>query len=656
MTQIAQGAHVYLFPEPGQVYRVQADDVATVQVLYGAPSAVITLTAQSQTFGPYDSPAKLKVTANTGPAEYTLIRAHYAELTQAQLDGGAVGALASNNAGVVIEPDGDVPTLGGSVTLPAMQTAFDAGTAPQKAAFQASVSGDLLAAVPPAATADVIKGVYINSGFAYVRYPWSTTQDAVQMVRLTGTDPLLNSPVDMFGVRVIPIATAHSAASVASAFAAATGASIIAVQSDSIAPLNYNGTFIGANHGAFVAHQVTATGHGKTAADIGSEWNGPGGRKFYIFRIVSANALWLVSSNSGTAEKWVFYTTLLTGQTLTHSSGAASATDIVVTGDVLSQLMPCLSRRSLTVRIDGVTVAPSSVAAYSPGSFEVVEGYSIVNPAAAVDYLKAAPGTGRSFFDDSIAVDVTLLNTHRWNSNGCRTTEQATTWGSAVNLFYQGVVQDIPPAIISGGALLQYVDGVNVIGAADYKATVDITSSLTPFSATAATWTEATTAPSRMAQIVTLSGVKRYGTVLGCSLLRGVTTRRKRPTYCNDALGIPSAATKKQYLRPVTKAPAVGDAYTVIGYHHTYNLTDLAPDATVATWYKDGPDYVVVLDFHAVSARTRVILPPACDGYSARLLESQAVSLLTSAVIDGGGIAVSCSASYGYAIIRVSRV
>lgn len=541
-------------------------------------------------------------------------------------------------------------------SISAVQAAFDAGTALEKSSFQSAVSGDLLTTIPPAATVDTIKGVYINAGWAYVRYPWSATQDAVQMVRLTGTDPMLNHPVDMFGVRVIPIATTHSSASVAGAFAAATGASIIAPQSDSIAPLNYNSTFIGANHGAFIAHQITANAHGKTAADIGSEWNGPGGRKFYIFRIVSANALWLVSSNSGTTEKWVFYTTLLTGQTLTHSSGAASTTDIVATADTLSQLMPCLSRRSMTVRIDGVTVAPSAVAAYSPGSFEVIEGYSIVNPAAAVDYLKAAPGTGRSFFDDSIAVDVSLVNTHRWNSNGCRTTEQATTWSSAVNLFYQGVAQDVPPAIVSGGALLQYVDGVNPIGGLDYKATVDITTSLTPFSATAATWTEATTAPSRMAQIVTSAGVRRYGTVLGCSLLRGVTTRRKRLDYCNDALGIPSAAIKKSYLRPVTKAPAVGDSYTIVCYHHTYNIFDCAPDATVATWFRDGPDYVVVLDFHAVSARTRVILPAACDGWSARLLESQSVSLLTSTVIDGGGIAVSCNAAYGFAIIRVSRV
>ena len=148
MTQIAQGAHVYLFPEPGQVYRVQADDVATVQVLYGAPSAVITLTAQSQTFGPYDSPAKLKVSANTAAAEYTLIRAHYAELTPEQLAGGAVGVLGSNNMGGVVEPDGDIPSLDGAVTLPAMTAAATAGTAPEKTAqWCAAIGADIISNV-----------------------------------------------------------------------------------------------------------------------------------------------------------------------------------------------------------------------------------------------------------------------------------------------------------------------------------------------------------------------------------------------------------------------------------------------------------------------------------------------------------------------------
>lgn len=175
MTTIAQGQHAYIFPEPGQVYRVQATGVATVQVIYGAPSAVITLDGNSQTFGPYDSPAKLRISANTATADYTLLRANYAELTAAQVAGGAVGVLASNNSGGVIEPDGDVPALGGSVAstsitdstaagrailtaanaaaqrtsmgamtsnLPAMQAAFDAGTTPEKSAFQASVSGD----------------------------------------------------------------------------------------------------------------------------------------------------------------------------------------------------------------------------------------------------------------------------------------------------------------------------------------------------------------------------------------------------------------------------------------------------------------------------------------------------------------------------------
>ena len=156
MTQIAQGAHAYIFQEPGQVYRVQADDVATVQVIYGAPSALITLTAQSQTFGPYDSPAKLKVSANTAACEYTLIRAHYAELTQQQLAGGAVGVLASNNAGGAIEPDGEVPSLGG----PGSSVAFvnDLTTGGTTAALSAEM-GKTLQASKLGASADAIADV-----------------------------------------------------------------------------------------------------------------------------------------------------------------------------------------------------------------------------------------------------------------------------------------------------------------------------------------------------------------------------------------------------------------------------------------------------------------------------------------------------------------
>lgn len=528
------------------------------------------------------------------------------------------------------------------------------GDAVKKFSFEdvrSSVSGDLLTAVPAAAAADPGKGVAIESGFAYYRYAWSATLDAVQRIKLTGGAADANNPVDFFGVKTIPISTANTATALISAFMAGT---VISNQGDSVAPLNYNNTYIGANHGASQVHQITAVGHGKTSADIGSEWNGPSGRKYYIIRIVSADTLWMLPSNTGTAAQWNFYAASVGVFTFTHSAGAANTASISCTADAAAtQLLPALSRRSLFMLIDGAAVSPTTQAWYLPGRFQIRETYSIYSPAAMLDYLRAAPG--RSYYDDVIGVDCSIVNIYELHSNGCHTIEQSITWASAVNLTYQGVVQDIPP--VNTGVLRQYFDGVNPIGGIDYRATADITSSATAFLTTTATWADPLDPPNRMAQIVSVGGVNKHATVIGCSVLSGVTTRRKRLQYCNDSGGLISTATKKQYFKAVTgyKPPQAGDTYKVLGYHHVYNC-ELAPDATVCTWYRDGNDYVVVLDFHKTSALTRVILPTACDGWSARLLDSQAVSLLTSTVIDGGGIAVSCNAAYGFAIIRVSRV
>ena len=176
MTTIAQGQHAYIFPEPGQVYRVQATGVATVQVIYGAPSAVITLYGNSQTFGPYDSPAKLRISANTASADYTLLRANYAELTAAQVAGGAVGVLASNNSGGVIEPDGDVPSLGGGGSTTIVNDLTTGGTT---SALSAEMGKTLKTQVDGKAT--TAQGAKADTALQPGALPVGTTMPAAQI-------------------------------------------------------------------------------------------------------------------------------------------------------------------------------------------------------------------------------------------------------------------------------------------------------------------------------------------------------------------------------------------------------------------------------------------------------------------------------------------
>lgn len=71
MSDLAQGLSAKVPLNPGQVLRVSTPGVATVAALYGASQGA-TVTANSQTFGPYSVPAMLRITASTGTATYGL--------------------------------------------------------------------------------------------------------------------------------------------------------------------------------------------------------------------------------------------------------------------------------------------------------------------------------------------------------------------------------------------------------------------------------------------------------------------------------------------------------------------------------------------------------------------------------------------------------
>jgi hypothetical protein len=70
MPDISQGNHANLILAPGDTYTISTVGVAQVVAAYGAPAGTTTITAGTQTFGPYGVPAKLRVNATTGTASY----------------------------------------------------------------------------------------------------------------------------------------------------------------------------------------------------------------------------------------------------------------------------------------------------------------------------------------------------------------------------------------------------------------------------------------------------------------------------------------------------------------------------------------------------------------------------------------------------------
>ena len=132
--------------------------------------------------------------------------------------------------------------------------------------------------------------VELASGYLYARFPWDATYDAVQRITVTAVSAsaTANGCVQPSGIKLIPIATARTG--MATAYNAAASAQTIAGQADDAPPVKYNNTYIGGNHGASFTKKITATAHGKAAADIGSLWTN-GSVQFRIVAIIDANTL-----------------------------------------------------------------------------------------------------------------------------------------------------------------------------------------------------------------------------------------------------------------------------------------------------------------------------------------------------------------------------
>jgi hypothetical protein len=120
----------------------------------------------------------------------------------------------------------------------------------------------------------------------YIRTKWNATSDLVQSLKLAiATPDTQNSAVNGIAIGLIPIATLDAAVPTT------PFSTTFKTTDDDMSPVNMNGTYIGGNHGAFVGKLVTATAHGKTVQDVGSEWLDGSNHKFYIIKIVDCKSI-----------------------------------------------------------------------------------------------------------------------------------------------------------------------------------------------------------------------------------------------------------------------------------------------------------------------------------------------------------------------------
>jgi hypothetical protein len=509
---------------------------------------------------------------------------------------------------------------------------------PTTSSQEATVSGDIFT-------------VTISGIDAYIRTKFTSSLDLVQQIRYGANSLWVNNAINPQNVRTIPSSTSRDG----TVIAFATGTSLAALGDDA-APLYYNGTYIGANHGALIVQEITMTAHGKTFVDVGSQWT-QGANTWTIVRVVDVNKLWLVSQNTGSTY-WQFVTTSLNGLTLTHSTGATNTSAITPTASSLTQFYPSVNNHSKKIIADSfIELTENGV--YDVKFVEFVDNYDIMSVPATLTYLQANVGTPteQNLSNTNISSDVRVSTVYRYSLNGSCTVNTQLQTKSALNFTFSGITQ-AGALNYSGKSLLYYVPRMNTVtvGSNTYNLSnvTDVTSVTDIIYLLKANWTSATNPPDRLAHIVKNGSVKEFGHVVGYSLERGITKPSLRQNV-NDA-GFFNGGTKKMYPKAITSnlypsglIPS-GTVVNAVAYRSVYSSSVL-PEATVYTWYADGDSVKVVLDIHQNVSMLKLPLPQDFAGKSATLIDTHANFTLHSEMVSDGGLL--CSVVNNYATVTI---
>jgi len=135
MPDLAQGYSANVVLNAGESVRVSTTGQATVTSAYGAPTGTTTINASSQTFGPYQVPAKLRVTAVSGTANYaqpTQVPVTVDQSTNTVLPPGAVSGAGSPPSALKAAVEA-YATLGVRSRPPIVMGIFDSNGAGQGA-------------------------------------------------------------------------------------------------------------------------------------------------------------------------------------------------------------------------------------------------------------------------------------------------------------------------------------------------------------------------------------------------------------------------------------------------------------------------------------------------------------------------------------------
>ena len=219
---------------------------------------------------------------------------------------------------------------------------------------------------------------------------------------------------------------------------------------DDIAPLRTFNT-VGANHGYTAITTLTAPGHGKSAADLGSVWTD--GVAEWTLLLIDGDTLTLGPDYTVDGQGVVTAPAAAPAAPLTHVSGATNTGAIPVNQVVAgAQLYPSVQRVYCTLLVDG---SPVGEGEHHGVTAQVRESYDVLDYASIIDTARA--NTGTPFHERHVRGAVRVENVYTFKP-GVVLVDTALTELEPTALGSCGFVQAIRPTGV-GGRIVPGVTG-----------------------------------------------------------------------------------------------------------------------------------------------------------------------------------------------------
>lgn len=482
-----------------------------------------------------------------------------------------------------------------------------------------------------------------------IRTKFNTTKDLVQLYSVFQTD-LFNSIVEYMQSNLIlstdlsPYVTAQN---------------ILAVTTDDACPINFNGSYIGGNHGQSCVIAVVANTHGKTFADISSEWTDGDGRKWYLIKIVDVNTMWFVSENIGTATIYSF-DLVISGSTLTHSTGAEHDGDITIGSSTVTQLRPSVANQTKKVFVDGQEVTANSTY-HALEHIDIVDEYDIMNPSAVVQYLIDNKPVGGYISNPALNVGdaiahYSILYRHLYDGTVLITSGFINY--KDITLVYFGAVQSALPSPSSlGGSGYKYIPKAlpRTIGANTYEFRTPRSMAIMADSLdlTSSYWEVPSSPPDRTIDLISDgAGDYKAGFEMGYLPVAYGSGRSARIT---NAWNIFTSKKSYPHLIDIGNPLTEDSCIDSVSFRKWFDISPTNSEQTALCVIPGGKEAYVFIDYHGV-IDDYVTLPKEYIGKSITVVEkSSNVTLYGTIVTDRIRVKVTTATPlYGYLVLKLS--